>query len=316
MSATPRLLKVFDDLVVKIVAFADVPADQDSAFVVVKNAKGEPADDVFAFEAPVVKIVEGAREERFVLGVVATPNKVDGHGEVIPPEVIRKAAHDYLAHYRQTDDNHDLRPLLGGASPGVPVESYITPHDATFETPRGPKTVPAGSWMLGVKVTDDALWAKVKSGKTTGFSIWGRALKRRVSSDDPSLANVRKTSDEAAAIAEPDQEDEVNSDMKPEEVETVVKTLLAAALAPIASGLEDVRKTLTSANGRLESVEKTLSATDVAKLAATVETVQKTVSAIESDLGEPVRKALRQQHEAAPTKLGSVLANITPKQKA
>lgn len=303
----PGHVKVYDDLVVKIVAFADVPADQDAVILVAKTLHPDAPDDVFAVDVPVVKAIDGGKEERFILCPVATPNKKDGQGTVIPPDVIRKAAHQYLADYRMMDDLHNLAPLLGGKSPGVPVESYVLHQDTTFQSPTGPRKVPAGSWMMGVKVTDDDVWARIKSGAIKGLSMWGRAIARTVPERDVFPVQVAKT----AAQTSRSTNSMVLDDETKKEVEAVAKSAVSAALEPVTKTLDEVRKTI----GELSPIAKTLNGVDLAKLTSQVETVSKTVEAIEKDLGEPVRKALRQQANPERPQMGSVLAAIAEKHK-
>jgi DNA adenine methylase len=54
------------------------------------------------------------------------------------------------------------------------LESYLAPAD--FEL--NGQQVKQGTWMMAVKVLDDALWQAVKSGELTGFSIGGSAVRR------------------------------------------------------------------------------------------------------------------------------------------
>jgi DNA adenine methylase len=54
------------------------------------------------------------------------------------------------------------------------LECYITPVEFTI----GEVHVKKGTWIMAVRVIDDALWESVKTGDLTGFSIGGSA--RRV----------------------------------------------------------------------------------------------------------------------------------------
>lgn len=294
----PGVVKVFETLTVKFVSLADVPADQESAFLIVKNASGgqaaEEGQEVFAFEAPVVKTLV---EERYVLGIVATPDKVDGHGDMIPASVIRAAAHDFMARWRRLDDMHQMLPV------GVPVESIVAPNDITI----GDTKVRAGSWLLGIKVTDDAAWNAIKNGQRKGFSILGDARKRRVP-----VEPVRKTADSPTVMPEgrdapPADATPESTDMEPAQIEELVKKTLTAILGPlIEEKLEPVRK-------QLKTVETT--ANGAAQLAA-VEEVKKTLGAVEKEvkditgfLDEPVRKALAQAKTPPPAP-GSFMAQV------
>lgn len=109
-------------------------------------------------------------EERFVLGVVLEPETVDAQDDVYSSEEIRAAAHHFLEEYRNVGIQHQA--LVNGRV--KIVESYLSPIDFVL----GAEHVKRGTWLLGVRVVDDALWAAVKSGDIGGFSIGGFA--RRV----------------------------------------------------------------------------------------------------------------------------------------
>lgn len=51
-------------------------------------------------------------------------------------------------------------------------QSYIVDSTKGISAPTG-IDVPDGTWIVGVKVNDPAVWADIKSGKTNGFSVEG-----------------------------------------------------------------------------------------------------------------------------------------------
>jgi hypothetical protein len=112
-------------------------------------------------------------EQRYVLGIVLQPDVVDLQGDVVSADEIRKAAWDWLRHFRNVGLQH--KGLINGKV--HVVESYIAPTDMQI----GRERVLAGSWLLGVHVADDGLWADVKSGKLTAFSMGGFAKKEPLS---------------------------------------------------------------------------------------------------------------------------------------
>jgi hypothetical protein len=59
------------------------------------------------------------------------------------------------------------------------VENYLAPVDMVV----GEAKVLKGSWLLGLRVLDDELWAAAKDGKLGAFSIGGSA--RRVEVEAP-----------------------------------------------------------------------------------------------------------------------------------
>jgi DNA adenine methylase len=59
------------------------------------------------------------------------------------------------------------------------LECYLAPVD--FEL--AGVSVRKGTWLLGVRVLSDELWAQVKDGGLTGFSIGGSARRIAEASD-------------------------------------------------------------------------------------------------------------------------------------
>jgi len=108
-------------------------------------------------------------EERYVLGVVLVPNEVDSQGDIYSEEEVRKAAHFFM----------EFSPVLGlmheRTLPEAKIkilESYLAPVDFDMEG----QHVTEGTWLLAARVLDDALWAAIKAGRLTGWSIEGTAL--------------------------------------------------------------------------------------------------------------------------------------------
>jgi len=129
--------------------------------------------DAMAKRIPLVK----TDEERFVLGIVLEPNDGD-NGAPLDPDTqsdiysaddIRDAAHKFMEEFRNTGVMH--REL---ANDRIKIlESYIAPQDLKL----GGSKIRKGTWLLAVRVVDDTLWSKVKTGELTGFSIGGSALR-------------------------------------------------------------------------------------------------------------------------------------------
>lgn len=135
------------------------------------------AEQIAALE----KRLEGARliakadstdEERFVYGVVLEPDGVDAQNDTVSPEEIRKAAHEFMATFKNIGLQHQT--FINGRA--QILESYIAPVD--FEL--GGEAVKKGTWMFGVRVIDEQIWKAVKSGSITGFSIGGSAVRQPV----------------------------------------------------------------------------------------------------------------------------------------
>lgn len=107
-------------------------------------------------------------ERRLVYGEVLVPDVEDSQGDVVSPEEIEKAAHEYLRNFRLVGDTHET------LAPAEVVESYIAPVDFT---PEGGDLIRKGSWVMVVKIHSDEMWEEVKKGEYTGFSIGGEAYR-------------------------------------------------------------------------------------------------------------------------------------------
>jgi DNA adenine methylase len=129
----------------------------------------EPARDpgeVFAKMVPLLKGVDPS-DERYVLGIVLEPETVDAQQDIYSAAEIRSAAHRFMEEFQDVGLMHKMR--VNGAV--KIVESYLAPDDLSI----GERAIKKGTWLLGVRVLSDALWADVKDGRLTGFSIGGSA---------------------------------------------------------------------------------------------------------------------------------------------
>jgi hypothetical protein len=106
-----------------------------------------------------------AAEERTVMGIVLEPDITDSQGHTYDVATVRKAAHDYLVHFRNSGIQHER--LANGRI--EVLESYLAPAPMNIN---GVEVKP-GTWIMVMRIADEALWAEVKAGKFTGFSIGG-----------------------------------------------------------------------------------------------------------------------------------------------
>jgi len=123
-------------------------------------------------EVSIVKIDE---YRRLVTGEVLVPDEYDSQGDIYDERTIEDAAHEFLAKYRQ-----------GSATLGfmhqqldVPielVESFIAPIAFNIEE----KKIKKGTWLITVKILNDAIWNHILDGNLTSFSVAGKALARPV----------------------------------------------------------------------------------------------------------------------------------------
>ena len=114
-----------------------------------------------------------SEEKQIVYGVVLEPDTVDAQGDIIPPEEIENAAHEFMLISQTIGIEHSA------PAEAKVVESYIAPTDLEI----GGQKVKKGSWIIAVKIFDKELWEKIKKGYYTGFSIGGYATREKVGED-------------------------------------------------------------------------------------------------------------------------------------
>jgi len=112
------------------------------------------------------QFVKKQEAKRIVTGVVMEPGVMDTDREFFSQETIERAAHTFLAEFRQMNMEH-MKPISGVQI----VESFITPISMSL----GEQSIKLGSWIMSVKVNDNDLWKQITNGEITGFSIEGFA---------------------------------------------------------------------------------------------------------------------------------------------
>lgn len=118
-------------------------------------------------------------EERFALGIVLEPGVPDAQGDTYDAATIRAAAHYFMEHFGVLGEMHEKLRGAPGLDKGLRIlESYVAPVDFRLNG----QQVPAGTWILGARVTDEALWAATKRGDRGGWSIGALGLRQAVES--------------------------------------------------------------------------------------------------------------------------------------
>ncbi|MEE4566314.1 XkdF-like putative serine protease domain-containing protein [Paenibacillus polymyxa] len=132
-----------------------------------------------------VQIAKVDDTKRIVVGVVYQPDVADAHGDQMDAEEIEKAAHLFMEkqHTYNIDKQHDL-----DTDKGYVVESYIAPCEMEI----GEQTIIKGSWVAGVKVTDDDTWDDIQKGEITGFSMWGVGKREEIEEEEVSKGLLSK----------------------------------------------------------------------------------------------------------------------------
>lgn len=129
-------------------------------------------------------------EEHYTLGIVLVPDEPDLQGDVYDAPTVRRAADIFMADYQNTGLQHNVKPaaieafrdehpeLYNGKI--LIVDSFVIPVEMGDVTING-RVVKVGTWLMGHRWIDPALWADVKAGKYTGLSMGGFA--RRIALD-------------------------------------------------------------------------------------------------------------------------------------
>jgi hypothetical protein len=146
-----------------------------SSFEDLLSGLNEEELDVENIQIDHITVSKEVDEERYVLGIVLEPDILDGQNEVVSASTIRKACFHFMENYRKLgvyhiEENRGRLALL---------ENFLAPVD--FKLANRP--IKKGTWLMGIRIMDDDLWEKVKSGAIKGLSIWGKARR---------LANKKK----------------------------------------------------------------------------------------------------------------------------
>lgn len=125
------------------------------------------------------RLLKADSPKRVVFGVVYEPCnrdetcEFDTQQDWILPDDLQKTAWDFmersfLAKGNTVDIQHNEE-----AAKVVPVESFIAPVDMDVDG----EHIIKGSWVVGVRIKDDAIWKKVESGELNAFSIGGKGVR-------------------------------------------------------------------------------------------------------------------------------------------
>ncbi len=122
-----------------------------------------------------LKIVD--EEKRILLGAALIPNKTivrkkDGEKYKIffSKKTVRKASELFLKNGFQSKTTLEHEVVSNG---NTVVESWIVEDNQMDKAVFHGLDVPVGTWMIGMKIDNDAVWDKVKAGTYKGFSIEG-----------------------------------------------------------------------------------------------------------------------------------------------
>lgn len=131
------------------------------------------------------EVSKAVTEERFTLGPMYVPNRLDAHAEWTDGAELQKAVWDYVkSGDRRIRLQHDRDRVAGEW-----VEVMTWPYEVEVPMLRKdadptPVAFPAGTVFLGVRWEPWA-WEMVKANQIRGYSIGGRAERLYVDLEDP-----------------------------------------------------------------------------------------------------------------------------------
>lgn len=98
---------------------------------------------------------------------------VDTQGDMIDAAELEEAGYNFVLNFRSTGEMHK------GDSKGELIESFVVTPEKLQKMGLPADSLPIG-WWVGFHISDDAVFAKVKEGKYSAFSIQGKAVREEV----------------------------------------------------------------------------------------------------------------------------------------
>lgn len=139
----------------------------------------ETTESIYIDEPFEIDIMKMKDDEHLVFGWanVSVNNTgdipIDWQDDITSPEVLEKAAYQYVLKHRTTGEMHQ------GESVGYMVESVMFTKQK-MEAMGIPESIVNEGWWIGFYVPDDEVVAKIKDGQYKMFSIQGQAKKLKV----------------------------------------------------------------------------------------------------------------------------------------
>jgi hypothetical protein len=124
-----------------------------------------------------MKLAEVDPEKKILMGAALIPNKQiyrkvnkDEFYVYFSKDTVRKASELFLKNGNQGNATLQHKSKIDGMTV---VESWIVEDTEMDKSKKYGFEVPAGTWMISMKVDNDDVWDKVKAGEVKGFSIEG-----------------------------------------------------------------------------------------------------------------------------------------------
>ena len=151
------------------------------------------------------------------------PNTDQDYYVYFSPKTVRQASELYLKHNNHHKATEEHKERVAGV---LTVESWIIQDSKMDKSALYGFSLPKGTWMVSMKIENDELWSKIKSGELKGLSIEGYFIDK--------IQKMKK------------------QDFTNEEVKTALKELLS--VQKIELGLmDDLEKLLNEAEKRTKN---------------------------------------------------------------
>ncbi|MBX7047234.1 MAG: hypothetical protein K1X86_15500 [Ignavibacteria bacterium] len=160
MAERIRKISELRDIEVLLISLVDKGANNKKLFYKSASQQASNWDKV-------VKIVKTDEEKRLVYCIVYSPDEEDAHGHFATEKEVEKACHRFMkrSNTHSVDEQHNMEV----AKNVYIVESWIVKeNDEYFPDDKG-------AWAVCIKVENDEVWEKVKSGEYEGISMYGFA---------------------------------------------------------------------------------------------------------------------------------------------
>ncbi|MFO7446220.1 MAG: XkdF-like putative serine protease domain-containing protein [Ignavibacteriaceae bacterium] len=269
----PDKKRFLKKVTVNFISLVDKAANMKRIIFKSADCSNPPVISVLEEEKDYYKTISIAKydeDQRIVYGIVYSPDEADTDGDFTSAEVIKQMAYEFMKsrNTNNVDQQHDYT-----ADEGYIAESWLLEKN----DPRFPGE-PEGSWAVGIKVTNNATWQKVKAGEITGLSMAGIAVVEEVpgfiknsagTEQDSMIYKISRIIKEGINAIKKDYHNKTNNnknkedDMTREEITTLVKSTVSEAAEPFnelqksVNGLKDlVESKSAEIEKRLKNVEE------------------------------------------------------------
>jgi len=98
------------------------------------------------------------------------PNTDSDYYVYFSPDTVRKASELYLKHNNHHKATYQHQDRVSGV---LTVESWIIEDTKLDKSTLYGYSLPVGTWMVKLKISNDEIWSKIKEGELKGLSIEG-----------------------------------------------------------------------------------------------------------------------------------------------